>query len=67
MELNLSLDSLNKCYFAGDLIQGQILVINKSKNDIRYKLLIKVIGYYLFNNIKETPPKKKQSNFTKKS
>ena len=59
MELNLSLDSLNKCYYDGDLIQGQILIINKSKSDLKYKLSIKVVGYYLFNNVKENPPKKK--------
>ena len=66
MELNLSLNSLNKCYFAGDLIQGQILIINKSKSDLKYKLSIKVVGYYLFNNIKENPPKKKAVQFYKK-
>jgi len=33
---------------------------------MKYKLLVKVIGYYLFNNIKENPPKKKAVQFYKK-
>ena len=67
MELNLSLESLNKCYYAGDLIQGTILIINKSKADMKYKLSVKVVGYYSFNNIKENPPRKKAVQFYKKS
>ena len=67
MELNLSLDSLNKYYTAGDLIQGSILVINKSRTDLRYELYTKVTGFYTFSSRKENPPREKNFPFYKKS
>ena len=67
MELTLSLDSLNKIYYAGDFIQGSVLIINKTKSTMKYDLNLKVNGYYTFKNIKETPPKPKASVFYKKS
>lgn len=67
MELSLSLDSLNKVYYAGDVIQGSVLVINKSKSTVKYDLIIKVTGYYTFRNTKENPPKIKGEQFYKKS
>lgn len=67
MELSLGLGSLNKVYYAGDLIQGSVLVINKSKFDIRYQLSVKVLGYYTFYNTKENPPKRKILTFYKKN
>ena len=66
MELSLSLDSLNRTYHAGDFITGSILIINKSKFDLKFQLLVKVIGYYTFYNTKENPPKKKAVPFYKK-
>jgi len=67
MEVSLSLDSLNKIYYAGDFIQGSVLIINKSKSTIKYDLFIKVTGYYTFRNTKENPPKMKGVPFYKKS
>jgi len=67
MDITLSLDSLNKTYYAGDFITGSILIINKSKFDLKYQLLVKVIGYYTFYNTKENPPKKKAIPFYKKN
>jgi hypothetical protein len=67
MEVNLSLDSLNKIYYAGDFIQGSVLIINKTKTTMKYDLLIKVAGYYTFRNGKENPPKVKSVQFYKKS
>ena len=67
MELSLSLDSLNKTYHAGDFITGSILIINKSKFDLKFQLLVKVIGFYTFYNSKENPPKKKALPFYKKN
>lgn len=67
MEVNLSLDSLNKIYYAGDFIQGSVLIINKTKTTMKYDLLIKVVGYYTFRNSKENPPKVKGVQFYKKS
>ena len=67
MELTLSLDSLNKLYYAGEHIQGNVLSINKSKFDLKYKLLIRVMGYYSFYNTRETPVKKKTFPFYKKN
>ena len=31
MDVTLSLDKFNKLYYAGDNIQGSVLIINKSK------------------------------------
>ena len=67
MDLSLSLDSLNKTYYAGDFITGTVLVINKTKSDLKYQLVIKAIGYYTFYNTKENPPKKKPIPFYKKN
>ena len=67
MELTLSLDSLNKIYYAGDFIQGSVLIINKSKSTMKYDLNVKVNGFYTFKNIKENPPKPKGLQFYKKS
>ena len=67
MELTLSLDSLNKLYYAGDFIQGSVLVINKAKTTVKFDLVIKVVGYYTFRNAKENPPKIKAVQFYKKS
>ena len=66
MELSISLESLNRIYYAGDFIQGNVLVINKTKFDQKYQLIVKVIGYYTFYNTKENPPKKKAVPFYKK-
>ena len=66
MELNISLDSLNKVYYAGDYIQGSVLVINKSKTSLKFDLAIKVIGYYSFHNTKLNPPKQKAVFFYNK-
>ena len=66
MELNISLDSLNKVYYAGDYIQGSVLVINKSKTSLKFDLAIKVVGYYSFHNTKENPPKQKAVFFYNK-
>ena len=63
----MSLDSLNKAYTAGDFITGVILSINKSKTNLKYQLLVKVIGYYTFSTIKENPPRKKSVFFYNKS
>ena len=67
MEVSLSLDSLNKVYYAGDFIQGSVLIINKSKSTLKFDLIIKVVGYYTFRNTKENPPKLKAHQFYKKS
>ena len=67
MELSMSLDSLNKAYTAGDFITGVILSINKSKTNLKYQLLVKVIGYYTFSTLKENPPRKKSVFFYNKS
>lgn len=67
MELSLSLDNLNKIYYAGDGIQGSVLIINKSKFDLKYQLSTRVIGYYTFYNTKENPPKRKSIPFYKKT
>ena len=67
MEVSLSLDSLNKVYYAGDFIQGSVLIINKSKSTLKFDLIIKVVGYYTFRNTKENPPKLKALQFYKKS
>ena len=63
MELTLSLDSLNKLYYAGEYVQGNVLAINKSKFDLQFKLQVKIVGYYSLYNTKENPPKKKGSPF----
>ena len=67
MDVTLSLDSLNKLYYAGDSIQGSVLIINKSKTTVKFDLIIKVVGYYTFRNTKENPPKLKAVQFYKKS
>ena len=67
MEVSLSLDSLNKIYYAGDFIQGSVLIINKTKSTMKYDLLVKVLGYYTFRNEKENPPKVKGVQFYKKA
>jgi len=67
MELTLSLDNLNKIYYAGETIQGSVLVINKSKQTIKYDLLMKVIGYFTFKNLKTNPPQAKIVQFYKKT
>ena len=67
MELTLSLDSLNKLYYAGEYVQGNVLAINKSKFDLQFKLQVKIVGYYSLYNTKENPPKKKAVPFYKKS
>ena len=67
MDISLSLDSLNKVYYAGDYIQGSILVINKSKSTLKYDLLVKVVGYYTFRKSGENPPKLKALQFYEKS
>ena len=67
MDLTLSLDSLNKLYYAGDIIQGSVLVINKSKSTMKYNLSITVVGNYTFRNTKEIPPKSKVLRFYKKT
>ena len=67
MELTLSLDGLNKIYYAGDFIQGSVLIINKSKSTIKYDLNIKVNGFFTLKNIKENPPKAKGIQFYRKS
>lgn len=67
MELTLSLDSINKIYYAGDFIQGSVLIINKTKSTMKYDLNLKVNGFYTFKNLKETPPKPKGVQFYKKS
>ena len=67
MEVSLSLDSLNKVYYAGDFIQGSVLIINKSKSTLKFDLIIKVVGYYTFRNTKENPPKMRALQFYKKS
>ena len=67
MDVTLSLDSLNKVYYAGDFIQGSVLIINKSKSTMKFDLLVKVAGYYTLRNTKENPPKMKGVQFYKKS
>ena len=67
MDVTLSLDSLNKVYYAGDYIQGSVLIINKSKSTMKFDLLVKVVGYYTLRNTKENPPKMKGVQFYKKS
>ena len=67
MDVTLSLDSLNKVYYAGDFIQGSVLIINKSKSTMKFDLLVKVVGYYTLRNTKENPPKMKGVQFYKKS
>ena len=67
MEVSLSLDNLNKVYYAGDFIQGSVLIINKSKSTLKFDLIIKAVGYYTFRNTKENPPKLKALQFYKKS
>ena len=67
MDISLSLDSLNKVYYAGDYIQGSILVINKSKSTLKYDLLVKVVGYYTFRKSGVNPPKLKALQFYEKS
>ena len=67
MEVSLILDSLNKIYYAGDFIQGSVLIINKTKSTMKYDLLVKVLGYYTFRNEKENPPKVKGVQFYKKT
>ena len=52
MELTLSLDSLNKIYYAGDFIQGSVLIINKTKSTMKFDLNLKVNGFYTFKNLK---------------
>ena len=66
MDVSLSLDSLNKIYYAGDYIQGSVLIINKSKSTMKFDLQIKVEGFYTFRNSKESPPKLKSLQFYKK-
>ena len=67
MDISLSLDSLNKVYYAGDYIQGSVLIINKSKTTMKFDLFIKVSGFYTFRNTKENPPKTSGLQFYKKS
>ena len=67
MDVTLSLDSLNKVYYAGDYIQGSVLIINKSISTMKFDLLVKVVGYYTLRNTKENPPKMKGVQFYKKS
>ena len=67
MDISLSLDSLNKVYYAGDYIQGSVLVINKSKSTLKYDLLVKVVGYYTFRKSGENPPKLQALQFYEKS
>ena len=67
MDVTLSLDSLNKIYYAGDPIQGSVLIINKSRATMKFDLILKVVGYYTFRNTKENPPKLKAVQFYKKS
>ena len=67
MDITLSLDSLNKVYYAGDYIQGSVLIINKSKTTMKFDLYIKVSGFYTFRNTKENPPKTQGQQFYKKS
>ena len=67
MDISLSLDSLNKVYYAGDYIQGSVLIINKSKTTMKFDLFIKVSGFYTFRNTKENPPKTQGLQFYKKS
>ena len=61
MEVNLSLDSLNKKYYSGDFIQDSVLIINKTKTAMKYDLLIKIVGYYTFRNSKKIPKSKRCS------
>ena len=67
MELTLSLENMNRIYYAGDIIQGSVLVINKSKQTIKYDLVVKVVGYFTFKNTKINPPRSKPVQFYKKS
>ena len=67
MDVTLSLDKFNKLYYAGDNIQGSVLIINKSKTTVKFDLIIKVTGYYTLRNSKENPPKLKALVFYKKS
>ena len=46
MEVSLSLESTNKIYYAGDYIQGSVLIINKTKSTMKYNLVITVVGNY---------------------
>lgn len=67
MDVSLSLDGLNKIYYAGDYIQGAVLIINKAKATQKFDLQIKVVGYYTFKNSKENPPKLQALQFYKKT
>ena len=67
MDISLSLDSLNKIYYAGDFIQGSVLIINKTKSTMKFDLFITVQGFYTFRNTKENPPKMKGVPFYKKT
>ena len=67
MDISLSLDSLNKVYYAGDYIQGSVLIINKTRTTMKFDLFIKVSGFYTFRNTKESPPKTSGLQFYKKS
>lgn len=67
MDVTLSLDSINKVYYAGDFIQGSVLIINKTKSTMKFDLFIKVQGYYTFRNTKENPPKVASFPFYKKT
>jgi hypothetical protein len=67
MEVNLSLESTNKIYYAGDNILGSVLIINKSKSTMKFNLVLTVIGRYTFRKSRENPPKVKTQDFYKKS
>lgn len=67
MEVSVGLDSLNKIYYAGEQINGTVLVINKSKTTTKYDLVVKVVGYYTFRNNKTNPPQLNAVQFYKKS
>ena len=66
MNKYISLDSLNKIYYAGDFIPGSVLIINKSKFTMKYDLNIKVNGFFSLKNIEENPPKVKRVRFYRK-
>lgn len=67
MEVSLSLESTNKIYYAGDYIQGSVLIINKTKSTMKYNLVITVVGNYTFRKTRENPPKTKTLQFYRKA